>query len=742
MAAMLAALWVAVSLLLPGGALALERSSAGSGGPRPAAHLPQVEPAAEAAAEACLYPSPNERFGLTTGHPIDRYDVGRLAAGAYHNWAADRSPAHPNDMHYRPLIRLSAEGYSPSGRALARAVAGNPGATWLIGNEADTIWQDNLPPEAYAQRYHDVVTAIQALDPSARFAANGLATVSALRLEWLERAWQAYRRLYGNDMPVDVWNVHTYLVNEMVHEWGPSIPPGLENAVGYGVGRWAAASVSGASGGSVHESRTPGARAYFAFTGDAATFTLATGPDAGIADIYRDGVRVESVDLYSRQPGLLTRSYSSLPVHPDARLGHMHHLAAFVTGRKNPAASDVWVRVDALSAASTASLPAGKLENDSPLQARIVMTVDDYDNLDLISDQIRLFRQWMASHGQRHKPLINSEYGILLGEEQGYDYQRVRRFMLGSLDLFANGLVDEALGYPEDGNRMLQEWYWYVVAQETFNGARVHTGLFDQHSAAILPLGLDYASAVTSATQYTDLAVTAFTATPTWTLFAGEPSQVILRARVHNRGTLPADPFQVRLAEGGQIVEEWAVPGLSPRYGDDDSFELQYEWRPVVTADRTLTLTADSAGQVDEPCDPNNTASVTVTLQAFTDLTVANPRMTPRYLAPLPAGQSAAMTFQVDVLNLGSLGAAADRVVVNLWERTAGQDETLLDSQSLARGAAAPAMIALTWPQARPGLHHLLIEVQPVAEESNLANNAIPVEVLVPTHAQFIPALR
>ncbi len=169
-----------------------------------------AEPASPGDTE-CLYPSPTDRFGLTvyTDTPIDLFDVSPLSAGRYLDWQAFETPSQPNGLHYYQMIRVWENGYRPNGQTLQRIVVANPGALWIIGNEADVIWQDNTTPEAYARHFHDVYTTIKAIDPTAKFVSNGLVQISPLRLAWLNRVWDTYRSLYGTDMPVDIWNTHT-----------------------------------------------------------------------------------------------------------------------------------------------------------------------------------------------------------------------------------------------------------------------------------------------------------------------------------------------------------------------------------------------------------------------------------------------------------------------------------------------------------------------------------------------------
>jgi hypothetical protein len=73
----------------------------------------------------------------------------------------------------------------------------------------------------------------------------------------------------------------------------------------------------------------------------------------------------------------------------------------------------------------------------------------------------------MADHGQRDKPLIVSEYGILLPEYYGFDLERVRSFMHDTYDFMLNA-TDQHIGYPDDGNRLVQRWAWYSLGDDAW----------------------------------------------------------------------------------------------------------------------------------------------------------------------------------------------------------------------------------------------------------------------------------
>lgn len=244
------------------------------------------------------------------------------------------------------MIRLQGGSPTPSGDALLAAVDAMPGALWLIGNEPDVKWQDNVPPERYAQQYHDLYAAIKSRDPIARVAIGGVSQPTPLRLRYLDRILDAYHDLYGEAMPVDVWNVHNFVLREERNSWGVDIPPGM----------------------------------------------------------------------------------------PDD------------TGR--------------------------------------LYEIADHDDLGIFRQQIIDFRRWMAGRGQQGKPLIVTEYGILMPSDYGFPPGQVKAFMVESFEFFRTA-ADPTLGYPADGHRLVQRWCWYSLLDE-----RYPTGnLLKPGSRQLTPLG-------------------------------------------------------------------------------------------------------------------------------------------------------------------------------------------------------------------------------------------------------------
>jgi len=100
----------------------------------------------------------------------------------------------------------------------------NPGVLWLVGNEVDrgpnpgghSVGQGDTFPQVYARAYYSVYHFIKDRDPTAQVAISGLVEVTPGRLEYLEIVWQTYLDLYGVPMPVDVWNMHLYILPELL----------------------------------------------------------------------------------------------------------------------------------------------------------------------------------------------------------------------------------------------------------------------------------------------------------------------------------------------------------------------------------------------------------------------------------------------------------------------------------------------------------------------------------------------
>jgi hypothetical protein len=306
------------------------------------------------------------RRGLTS---YDSYGMASMRFGWYVDFSVTANPSTPYGMEYVPTVRvkqlkLAEDGsttvccvncsyvtpytytVSPSVPQIQSIAASHPGMTWLIGNEMDRVdyensdggcgRQDEMLPELYAQAYHDLYSAIKSADPTAQVAIGGMVEFTVLRSRYLDRIWDKYLSLYGQPMPVDIWNIHLYVLQEVKGSWGADIPAGFSETSG-------------------------------------ALYTILDNKD-------------------------FTKAWA----------------------------------------------------------------------------QIVSLRTWMKDHGQQNKPLITTEYGVLwpawlycpaYPDTSGCPFtpEQVRdSFMYPSFDAFLNQ-TNANIGYPDDGNRLVQRWNWFSV---------------------------------------------------------------------------------------------------------------------------------------------------------------------------------------------------------------------------------------------------------------------------------------
>lgn len=184
----------------------------------------------------------NCRYGVASlsGSHMDWVD--ELGAGWYLNFSPISLPA-PNDAEFVPVIKIK-QNKTPSGQYLPAytvtpsltdtelgiTIDNNPGALWVVGNEVDRgpdpgeieSPQGDTFPEIYAQAYHQVYHYIKQRDPTAQVAISALVQVTPGRLQYLDIVWDTYLDMYGGSIPVDVWNMHLYVLPEVNADGDPN----------------------------------------------------------------------------------------------------------------------------------------------------------------------------------------------------------------------------------------------------------------------------------------------------------------------------------------------------------------------------------------------------------------------------------------------------------------------------------------------------------------------------------------
>ena len=433
-----------------------------------------------------VYTYPNCRFGAGVEGDIDQYDVAALDLGWYVDWGSTQFPQAPDGLEYIQMIRLKQVGgdgwgmVSPGMSRFTSTVQANPGATWLVGNEPDSPFQDDMVPQAYAHAYHDVYYLIKGLDPTAHVAIGGIVQPTPLRLEYLDTVWETYRQTYSETMPVDVWNIHTFILRETI---GPPDPE---------------------------------------------------------------------------------------PCQPVTKT------------------IPVW----------GAFIPPGSSAEEGELYC-----VRDQDDVEIFKQRIRAFRQWMADKGERDKPLIVTEYGVLFYEDfydeddRQLSAERVGVFMQDTFDFFLTE-TDSLIGYPYDENRLVQRWAWFSV-----NGDPTVWGgtLFDPDTRALRPLGEDFRAYTTALTPTVDVAATHVSVEPLLFWHADAPVTATLRVAVSNVGNISTTlPVTATFYDGppgepgtGLIGDVRVITaGL---YGCADYEIVEMEWPGLAAGAHRFYVTVESA---------------------------------------------------------------------------------------------------------------------------------------------------
>ena len=421
------------------------------------------------------------RFGV--GAPLDvaRYPVNQLRIGWYTNWGTALQPARPGGIDYLQMIRLNQTGRdsytsTPQGTDLLAVISANPGARWVIGNEPDRRkWQDSLEPTVYAHAYHDLYAQIKAADPTARIVAGSIVQPTPLRLQYLDMVLDNYRARYGQPMPVDLWNIHAFILNEASCTyfpedcWGADVPPGID-------------------------------------------------------------------------------------AHEGMRYG-----------------------------------------------------IQDNDSLDIFKQYIVTFRQWMADRGYRERPLIITEYGVLMPEEYGFPPTRVNAYMNATFNYLSTAAGPT--GYSADKGRLVQGWAWYSLADRSFNG-----WLYDPQTGVRSAYGdnfVAYTSRLAPAVNLTPVVLRAETV-------AGvRPDQAVkLVAQIANTGNVAmARPSSVRFysgdpAHGGTLIgDPQFVPVLD---GCGSTVEVEVTWNNAPAGTFTVWAVVDPLSETVESDESDNRLSAVV----------------------------------------------------------------------------------------------------------------------------------
>ena len=146
------------------------------------------------------------------------------------NWEARPDDLLPESVTHWKMLRASNDpNKAINWEEVEQLANATPGSVWIIGNEMDVKWQDNVSAETYATIYHDAYTRLKTIDPTSQIAFGGISQSTPLRLAYLDQVLASYEAVYGEKLPADYFTVHAYVLREERDSWGVDIPPGMDD---------------------------------------------------------------------------------------------------------------------------------------------------------------------------------------------------------------------------------------------------------------------------------------------------------------------------------------------------------------------------------------------------------------------------------------------------------------------------------------------------------------------------------
>lgn len=285
------------------------------------------------------------------------------------------------------------------------------------------------------------------------------------------------------------------------------------------------------------------------------------------------------------------------------RLQYLDLILAAYRAQNNNAAMpvDVWTVHNYVLREGVDGWGCGIPPGTNPALARDY-SIQDHDSMVYWAEHLTLMRQWMLDRGYRDRPLLVTEYGILMPEIYLYDYERVSEFMLSTFDWFLTA-TNPNTGLPSDGNRMVQGWAWYSLNDPAFEGFASWNHLFDPDTRVIMPLGLDYS-------DYTEPLTVPLPGTvdlvPVAVRNTGPdgsgPYSTTVIAHIENRGAAAAANVKVRFSRNGTLVGDVTIPAINP--GETQTASMV--WNNLALGEPYLvTVVANPDAQIAE-CNPRN----------------------------------------------------------------------------------------------------------------------------------------
>jgi hypothetical protein len=200
-----------------------------------------------------------------------------------------------------------------------------------------------------------------------------------------------------------------------------------------------------------------------------------------------------------------------------------------------------------------------------------VYCVAEHDDINVFNEQVVAMRTWMRDHGQRNKPLVLTEFSILYPyEDDGptcyqqdefdncFTPQRVTNFLNSSFNYLKNA-VDPNLGYPLDGNHLVQQSLWFSLNNQ--DGVGNVSDLM--RNSALTQVGQAYKNFVVAQPVNVNLLVDGVN-NPTANTGGGGTANVKLTVTIRNNGSAaPGSNFFVTFYKDAGLTQPIATASIA-----------------------------------------------------------------------------------------------------------------------------------------------------------------------------------
>ena len=235
----------------------------------------------------------------------------------------------------------------------------------------------------------------------------------------------------------------------------------------------------------------------------------------------------------------------------------------------------------------------------------------EHDDLSIFAEQVVAMRQWMKTHGQQNKPLLITEYSVLypyeldegscfIQDEFGncFTPQRISDFMVSTY-AYLNSASNAELGYPLDGNRLVQRWMWFSVYYEQ-EGASSNLAQTDR--VTLTRVGQTFKSQVEAQSRFKNL-VAEQPAPVRIALEGNNTTTAVLKATFRNNGNEMINaPFQVSFYRNAALTQLIGTVTIEPGVGGCATlpYTATVEWPDLAEGMHNYWIHVDSGGNIPE----------------------------------------------------------------------------------------------------------------------------------------------